>query len=112
MSETKHRERAERLQLEIAALRDECAGHPAAELHATVAAITAAFAEVEAEAAPRWIPVGERLPEESGQYIVHGLINNRHPIVTQSYYHKPEKSWGHTPLTVLGWQPLPSVPHD
>jgi len=64
---------------------------------------------------PQWIPVGERLPEKGGEY----LVSVHHTIGAISVFH-PEKDtyvddvaimkyYGKFPSTVRAWMPLPEA---
>lgn len=58
----------------------------------------------ELEAAQRWIPVGERLPEESGTYMVYYYYDNAYGSVWYSLIDAP------FPDRVTHWRPLPEAP--
>lgn len=58
---------------------------------------------------PQWIPVTERLPEESGLYIVTNVGRWAEPVGTR-YFNVREDGgfWsGHPGDKVLAWMPLP-----
>jgi hypothetical protein len=68
-----------------------------------------------AQPEPQWIPVGERLPEKGGEY----LVSVHHTIGAISVFH-PEKDtyvddvaimkyYGKFPSTVRAWMPLPEA---
>lgn len=57
-----------------------------------------------------WIPVGERLPEEAGTYIVNAL-NGERSIVTfakwQNRYKRFDMTGARTYWKIIAWRPLP-----
>ena len=55
----------------------------------------------EMPAEPRWIPVTERLPEESGEYLV--AIGS---LICFSWFFKDDCVWSFN--EVIAWMPLPS----
>lgn len=67
---------------------------------------------VEMEAERRWIPVGERLPEHSGWYVVVGKLPDWIPMVV--YYDAGrDPAWGDMdddPVEVLYWLAVPKHP--
>ena len=67
-----------------------------------------AIEALSAEAVQGWIPCSERLPSESGWYVISvvGLKN----ITDVSYFYSDESKWSdvsHT-QTVTAWMPLPT----
>ena len=57
------------------------------------------------ESQPKWIPTSERLPEESGEYII--TIANYEPHTETSWFYENEKVWSHKNADVSAWMPLP-----
>ena len=53
----------------------------------------------------RWIPTSERLPEESGEYII--TIANYEPHTETSWFYENEKVWSYKNADVVAWMPLP-----
>jgi hypothetical protein len=78
------------------------------ELHKTIEMQQARI--VELEAANRWIPVEERLPEDLIPVLVKGTSDNPHRAgceVTWCFYHK----WTGTLVNdITHWRPLPEPP--
>lgn len=74
------------------------------------AAFETAIEALEKQAASEWIPVSEKLPEESGTYIVNA-IENCIVHVTFAKWMKRMKKWNLTGSRsywkVTAWQPLP-----
>lgn len=62
-------------------------------------------------AAPKWISVKERLPEDSGRYLV--CLGGES---VQLYYFTPERGFYHTyhssDMPCTHWQPLPAAPEE
>lgn len=53
---------------------------------------------------PRWIPVTERLPDNSGRY----LVNYSSGYVATARYYESVSKWGSTTTErIVAWQPLP-----
>lgn len=75
-----------------------------------VEALDAAIEALEKQVASEWIPVSEKLPEESGTYIVNA-IENCIVHVTFAKWMKRMKKWNLTGSRsywkVTAWQPLP-----
>lgn len=75
-------------------------------------------------AEPEWIPVSERLPKETGLYLISlntkgvGLFEETHPdgFVYVSAYDAVIMHWGYGDKNVQAWMPLPEsyveVDHD
>lgn len=61
------------------------------------------------EPGPRWIPCSERLPEESGLYIVTNVGRWVEPVGTRYYNIRADGGFwsGHPGDKVLAWMPLP-----
>ena len=57
----------------------------------------------------RWIPCSERLPEESGLYIVTNVGRWVEPVGTRYYNIRADGGFwsGHPGNTVVAWMPLP-----
>ena len=51
---------------------------------------------------PRWIPVTERLPEESGEYLV--AIGS---MLYFSWFYKSDGVWSFKNADITAWMPLP-----
>lgn len=51
---------------------------------------------------PRWIPVAERLPEESGEYLV--TIRS---MLYISWFYKDDGVWSFRNADLMAWMPLP-----
>jgi hypothetical protein len=108
-----HRERAERLAAEIRNQVDEILCDEGREELDIVNTLCAAFAEVEAESVPRWIDVGERLPEKGMMVLLHCVEREgRGSKRTLGFYDSGE--WfTEAPIDnfpVTHWQPLPPAP--
>lgn len=58
----------------------------------------------------RWIPCSERLPEESGLYIVTNVGRCGELVETRYYYIREDGNFwgGHQSRKVLAWMPLPA----
>lgn len=58
----------------------------------------------------RWIPVGERLPDDNAEVLFYG----HHNCITLGYYHHEkwyfDTGWEFDLGTVTHWQPLPEPP--
>lgn len=53
---------------------------------------------------PRWIPITERLPDNSGRY----LVNYSSGYVAMAYYYESVSKWGSTATErIVAWQSLP-----
>jgi hypothetical protein len=61
----------------------------------------------ERDAAQRWIPVGERLPEVKGRYMFGGPSTVSDAFLSTIEYYEP--GWGVSPL-FTHWLPLPVPP--
>lgn len=65
---------------------------------------------------PRWIPVTERLPEQSGAYLV--ILYTVPDVARLYYYYAPNEEFGQTRSgvwcaeTVTHWMPLPEPPEE
>ena len=75
------------------------------EMKARAEAAEARVAEL--EAAARWIPVEERLPEVRGRYIFGGPSTVSDAFLSTIEYYEP--GWGASPL-FTHWRPLPVPP--
>lgn len=72
------------------------------------------------EAEPQWIPVSERLPEESGIYLVtlktdgvpHFEIEFPNGFVYVSTYEAVTMHWGYGDKNVIAWMPLLKPYHE
>ena len=70
----------------------------------------------EVKSLPKWIPVTERLPEESGSYLIYvvGGEFKQWSMVTMAYYHKifyyDDREDNFDQITY--WMPLPQPPED
>jgi hypothetical protein len=130
MTPNQHRERAERLAAEIRNQVDEILCDEGREELDIVNTLCAAFAEVEAESVPRWIPVGTP-PEKAGEYIVviEHMYTGKRATRPACYYPNdwPDAPWRNIHDKFIGfafgwsvilWSPLPpapstqQVPHD
>lgn len=62
------------------------------------------------EAAPKWWPVEERLPEE----LIVVLMYTEESMIETGYYHVGRKEWysGEFRETVTHWMPLPNKPKN
>ena len=64
---------------------------------------------------PRWIPVKERLPEESGYYLCWdiGAIESAIPYAESYYFDKERRGFEpDADLCITHWQPLPKGPEE
>lgn len=50
----------------------------------------------------RWIPVSEKFPEESGEYLI--SINGG---VTTSWFYRADGVWSYRNADITAWMPLP-----
>lgn len=57
---------------------------------------------------PRWIPVSERLPEDSGDYLVHDSCGN----IFQNFFGTVVKRWSARDGMITHWMPLPDPPEE
>ena len=73
-----------------------------------VAALTAELAA--AREAQRWIPVGERLPEEDDEVICMTTRANRHTRCIRTFYRDGEFYTPWSSDIVTHWMPLPPAP--
>lgn len=71
--------------------------------------ITVLDAQPTIEPEPRWISCSERLPEESGLYIVTNVGRWVEPVGTRYYNIRADGGFwsGHPSDKVLAWMPLP-----
>lgn len=68
----------------------------------------------------RWIPVSERMPEETGWYFVTFKIHGGGYATCELSYRKPENYWTSTDISrkvfsndeVIAWMPLPKPYED
>lgn len=52
----------------------------------------------------RWIPITERLPDNSGRY----LVNYSSGYIAMAYYYESVSKWGSTTIErIVAWQSLP-----
>lgn len=64
----------------------------------------------------RWVPVTERLPEQSGEYLV--ILYTVPDVARLYYYYAPNEEFGQTRSgvwcaeTVTHWMPLPILPSE
>lgn len=64
----------------------------------------------------RWVPVEERLPEQSGAYLV--ILYTVPDVARLYYYYAPNEEFGQTRSgvwcaeTVTHWMPLPEPPEE
>ena len=73
-----------------------------------------------ASAVAQWIPVTERLPEETGEYLVRRKSRPSevtYPDVVRYYRNKTwcifDSEWGYTEIyNVTHWMPLPELPKE
>ena len=64
---------------------------------------------------PRWIPVEERMPEESGYYLCWdiGAIESAIPYAESYYFDKERRGFEpDADLCITHWQPLPKGPEE
>ncbi len=52
----------------------------------------------------KWIPVSERLPEESGEYLI--TIKDR-TYLEISWFYPSNKEWSYRNAEIIAWMPLP-----
>ena len=82
-----------------------------ANFEALQAELDAARARIaELEAARRWVPVGERLPEKRGEYLVRSHYRDDTFIAICEYDPDLIGSGWRTVSWVTHWQPLPAAP--
>jgi hypothetical protein len=97
---------AERRRL-IAALDD--AQQERLEAESVACTLRARVAEL--EAAARWVPVGERLPDEGATVLVHSIPHGVMVATYQMDLVKPAFfGHGYAPGPVTHWRPMPAVP--
>jgi hypothetical protein len=68
------------------------------------------FTVVETDKLPRWIPVGERLPNNNGEYLVRSSYRDETFISTCEYRPIPSGAGWRTVSWVTHWMPLPAAP--
>lgn len=61
------------------------------------------------EQKPRWIPVSERLPEDSGNYLIAIADSNytNGQYFKISWFYPSDKGWSYRNAAVIAWMPLP-----
>ena len=82
--------------------------------HKDVPRLLAYIKELESQI-PRWIPVKERLPEESGYYLCWdiGAIESAIPYAESYYFDKERRGFEpDADLCITHWQPLPKGPEE
>jgi hypothetical protein len=74
-----------------------------------VEALRARVAELEAER--RWVPVGERLPDEGANVLIHSIPRGVMVATYQMDLVQPAFfGHGYAPGAVTHWRPLPNAP--
>ena len=100
----------EALQAELDAARARIAELEAEADAADACAIAQDGRIAELEAARRWVPVGERLPEKRGEYLVRSHYRDDTFIAICEYDPDLIGSGWRTVSWVTHWQPLPAAP--
>ena len=98
---------------DLASRLREYAGHYAAWPKGLPDTLLAAAAELDKR---RWVPVEERLPEQSGEYLV--VLYTVPDVTRLYYYYAPNEEFGQIRSgvwcaeTVTHWMPLPEPPEE
>ena len=56
---------------------------------------------------PKWISCEERLPEESGEYLIMVETYKTVPYVEVDCFYAGVKEWSHRNAKILAWMPIP-----